>query len=665
MIDVVENCWIPLDDGTRLAAKLWLPTTARDRPVPAILEYLPYRKNDGTAQGDPVRHAFFAAHGYAGVRVDLRGSGDSDGLLFDEYHAQEALDGVAVIAWLARQPWCNGRVGMIGISWGGFNALQIAACRPAALGAIITVASTDDRYADDVHYLGGAILAREALTWAATFTSIVARPPDPRWQGAAWRSRWLERIDALPHYAALWLQHQTRDDYWRQGSVCEDFGAITCPVYAVGGWADAYTNAVPRLLAGLNAPRKGLIGPWAHNWPNVARPQPAIGFLSECVRWWDHWLKGIDSGIMAEPMLRVWLQEAVAPASSHRARPGRWVAEAAWPAPADRIVLHTLALAGQGLVTVAARPAPGDWQRVVATGFGHGQDSGNWCPFGARGDLAPDQRAEDGRATTFDASPARTPVDLLGQTELQLELAVDQPDGAIVARLCDIAPDGTSLLIARAALNLTHRHGHVQPEALTPGATYTVTLRFDFAGHTLAAGHHWRLALATSYWPMLWPAATMATLHISAGELRLPIRLPNPRDARLAPFAPPDGAAPQPATQLATASARRIQSYQVATGEHRLEVGTDQGRIKFEHGLETAVTSRDAFSIRDHEPLSARVEASRSFAFQRDAWQVAVTIDASITCDADALLVEQSLRATEGGRQIRARHWLARIPRQP
>ena len=686
MVEVIEHCWIPLRDGTRLAAKLWLPDTARTKAVPAILEYLPYRKSDGTAQGDPVRHAFFAAHGYVGARVDLRGTGDSDGLMFDEYHEQELRDGMEVIAWLAGQPWCNGRVGMIGISWGGFNALQLAARRPPALGAIISVAGTDDRYADDVHYLGGNVLARDALTWPTSFTSILARPPDPRWQGAphhdrwrdgwrdGWRDSWLARLDAMPHYAALWLQHQTRDDYWRHGSVRENYADIKCPVYVVGGWSDAYKNAVPRLLEGLSAPRKGLIGPWAHNWPNQARPQPAIGFLTECLRWWDEWLKGIDTGIMAEPMLRAWLQDRVSPAQIHKMRPGRWVSETAWPPEAARFVMRRYALSANGLIapitndTSEAHTAAtaATWERVASTVLSHGLDGGAWCPFGMRGDFPADQRAEDGRSLSFASPPNRSSMDVLGHIELRVMLSCDQPNGALVARLCDVAPDGTSLLVTRGMLNLCLRNSDAHNEPLYPGTNYEVKLHFDFAGHTIAAGHHWQLALAPSYWPMIWPMPKPVTLHITNGELCIPERVPNSADTNLAPFAPPDGAAALPVVQLSSPAGNRAQSLNVFTAEQRITQISEQGRVRFPDGLETTASSRDEFIIRADDPNSARLEAARTFTMQRDSWQVAVTIEASISTDEDgAFVAEQTLTATERGRHVRKRHWRARIPRLP
>ncbi|HEY5738795.1 MAG TPA: CocE/NonD family hydrolase, partial [Gammaproteobacteria bacterium] len=299
-IEEIENLYIPLADGTRLAARLWLPTDARRDPVPAILEYIPYRKRDFMRLRDEPIHRYYAGHGYAAIRVDLRGSGDSEGLLEDEYLPREQLDALEVIDWLAAQPWCDGKVGMTGISWGGFNALQVAAHRPPALRAIITLCASDDRYADDAHFMGGCLL-NENQIWGTAFFANNALPPDPALAGDRWREMWLRRLEANRPFPALWLRHQRRDDYWKQGSVCEDFSRIGCAVYAVGGWADGYSNAVPRLLAGLECPRKGLIGPWAHTFPHNGIPGPAIGYLQEALRWWDHWLKGSDDGIMDEP----------------------------------------------------------------------------------------------------------------------------------------------------------------------------------------------------------------------------------------------------------------------------------------------------------------------------------------------------------------------------
>jgi putative CocE/NonD family hydrolase len=386
----IDHAWIPLAAGTRLGARMWLPEDAEQDPVPAVLEYIPYRKGDGTAQRDEPRHAYVAGHGYAVLRVDLRGTGESDGLLHDEYLPREQQDALEVLRWIAAQRWCTGAVGMFGISWGGFNGLQVAAHRPPELKAVISLCSTDDRYADDVHYRGGAVLALEMLSWGASMLSFNAIAPDPEVAGAGWRDAWLERIDNVEPYEYEWLRHQRRDDYWRQGSVCEDFGAIACPVYAIGGWADGYSEAVLRLVAGLGPPSKGLIGPWSHAFPDDVEPGPAIGFLQECLRWWDTWLKGEDTGIAEEPILRVWMQEPVAPAARHRERPGRWVAERAWPSPEIRE--HRLALADGVL---AAEPHPHDHRLEISTDLLCGLDGGVWCATAAR----PTPRSTSARTT--------------------------------------------------------------------------------------------------------------------------------------------------------------------------------------------------------------------------------------------------------------------------
>ena len=322
-IRIVDPVWIPLSDGSRLCARMWQPVDAERTPVPAILEYLPYRKDDVTAADDALYHPYFAARGYAAVRVDIRGSGDSDGVLTDEYSAQEQEDALEVLAWIADQPWCTGTVGMMGISWSGFNSLQVAARRPPQLGAIIAACSSDDRYDNDVHYYGGLPLGYYLMPWSSVMLAFNARPPDPAIVGERWRDMWRARLEANPHLIETWLAHQHRDDYWRQGSVCEDYDAIECAVLAVGGWADAYVDAIPRLLEHLTCPCQAIIGPWGHQWPQLGVPGPAIGFLQEAVRWWDHWLKGIDNGVMTEPILRAWMQEPARAGRDDLERPGR------------------------------------------------------------------------------------------------------------------------------------------------------------------------------------------------------------------------------------------------------------------------------------------------------------------------------------------------------
>ena len=402
----LEHVWIPMSDGVRLSARIWMPENAQASPVPAILEYIPYRKRDGTRVWDEPRHRYWAGHGYACIRLDIRGTGDSEGLITDEYARQEQDDAVEAIAWIAAQPWCAGKVGMTGISWGGFNALQVAARRPPALRAIITHCSTDDRYADDVHYMGGCPLI-DNFFWGSAFFMLMARPGDPEIQGRRWRDQWMERLEHWePVAATIWQRHPQRDRYWKHGSVCENHADIECAVYAVGGWNDGYSNAVPRLLAHLECPKKGLVGPWGHKYPHDAIPGPSIGFLQHALRWWDHWLKDEDTGIMDESEYTVWLDEPQAPLACLPMSKGRWVAEPAWPSP--NIDPRTLFLNADGLAATSGPVAVLEHRSPETIGAG----GGVWCPYGLGGsspDLPVDQREDDAKSLCFEAAPLVRP----------------------------------------------------------------------------------------------------------------------------------------------------------------------------------------------------------------------------------------------------------------
>jgi putative CocE/NonD family hydrolase len=646
----IDHTWIRLADGTRLAARIWLPEDAERDPVPAILEYIPYRKGDAFAARDSRHHHWFAGHGYAGVRVDLRGSGDSDGILVDEYLDTEQDDAVEVIAWLAAQPWCTGAVGMMGISWGGFNALQVAARRPPALEAVVSMCASDDRYADDVHYVGGCVLGVDMLPWAATMLTLCAMPPDPAAVGDGWRDTWLERMEHTPAMVEAWLRHQRRDDYWRHGSVCEDYGAIEAAVYAVGGWADGYSNAIPRLMEGLPGPRKGLIGPWSHAFPYDGQPGPAIGFLQECLRWWDHWLKGSDTGIMDEPLLRVWMQDPVPPADYYAERPGRWVTEPAWPPPA---------------VVEQERSLPGAFPMSHRSAETTGADAGAWCPDGGHGDWPPDQRAEDERSLALTFPPLAERLEILGFPEVVLVASVDRPGALVAVRLCAVAPDGASLLLTRGLLNLTHRDGHAESCPLEPWRLYEVRVRLDAIAHAIPAGHRPRLSVSTAYWPWAWPSPEPATLTLYEGSrLILPVRRPQFGDEP-PPFGPPEWAEPLEVEVLAPGATSRTHTHDPETGAHELVFDWDVGghRRLVDSGIDMEDTNVSSYRIVDGDPLSAEVEVRCSSALGRGAWRTRVETHSHMTSTATEFLVTQHLDAYEDEEPVYSRSWELAIPR--
>ena len=656
----IDPVWIPLSDGCRLAARLWLPEGAEERSVPAIIEYLPYRRGDGTATRDAVNQLYLAEHGYACLRIDIRGSGDSDGFFDDEYSPQEQADCVEAIAWIARQPWCNGAVGMWGISWGGFNSLQVAAHRPPALKAVITVCSTDDRYADDTHYMGGCLLLGN-LNWGANMFAIATKPPDPRVVGERWCDVWLERLERIPHLVSMWTAHQRRDAYWEQGSVCEDYSAIKCAVFAVGGWADSYTNAIPRLLAGLKAPKLGMIGPWGHAYAHEARPGPAIGFLQESLRWWDHWLKGRDTGIMSEPLLRAWMQEAVPPATWYEEIPGRWVAEAEWPSPDINARAFYLTRAGT-LVETAAEDAPVSISSPQTIGVG----SGAWCPYGMPGDLPTDQRIDDGQAVVFETGPFSERVELLGAPRMAANISADRPNALLVARLSLVAPDGAATRISYGVLNLTHRDSHAEPSPLVPGRRYRISLKLNDVGQVVPPGYRLRLALSNAYWPTIWPSPQKATVTVHTGQSRLdlPVRPPREGDKYIRPFEPPEGSAPLETSVTRPPSRERSAQVDLTGGHLTVVSFKDRGAERIiQSGIETDNEGIETYAISVDDPLSARAEMRWRTGLARGDWRIRTETSTVQTATESTFLITTSLDAYEGDTRIFSRSWTVEILR--
>ncbi len=657
----VENIWIPMRDGKKLAGRLWLPDTAQEQPVPAILEYIPYRKRDFTRIRDSMMHPYVAGHGFACVRVDLRGSGDSDGVLTDEYLPQELEDGCAVIAWLAEQPWCNGKVGMIGISWGGFNGLQIAAMRPQALRAVISVCSTDDRYSDDIHHMGGCLLG-DNLSWASVMFSYNSLPPDPLIVGDRWREMWHQRLNGSGLWLETWMRHQRRDEYWRHGSICEDYSAIECPVMAVSGWADGYSNAVFRLLEHLRVPRKGLIGPWSHKYPHIAAPGPAIGFLQESLRWWDTWLKEKDRGVLQEPMFRVWMQDSVPPTSSYEVRPGRWVAEPEWPSPNIRATRFVLAQGGLRPLGEQVAETEISIQSPLTVGL----FAGKWCSYAAGPDLAHDQRQEDGGALVFDSEPLNESLEILGSVKVDLDLSSNEPLAMIALRLSDVAADGKATRVTYGLANLTHRCSAEHPDQLERGQSYRVSVALNHVAQVLPAGHRIRIALSTSYWPLAWPPPKPVELTIQTGNfvVELPVRQRRPEDAELRPFERPESAVPDASTILEPEHHNWLVHRDLADDVSTLEVINDKGLIILEDiNLEVENRVFETYSSRADDFTSVRGETKAIRRLRRGDWEIKTVAQTILTCSETHFRIDADLDAYEADSRVFCRSWQINIPR--
>ncbi|WP_209507938.1 MULTISPECIES: CocE/NonD family hydrolase [unclassified Ruegeria] len=650
--EVIETVWIPMPDGARLAARLWLPRSARTTPVPCVLEYIPYRRRDRTRMRDESMHPHFAAAGYASIRVDIRGYGDSDGIPEDEYSHQEIQDGHDIIQWIAAQDWCDGNVGMFGKSWGAYNAFQVAATRPPALKAIAPVMGTDDRWREDIHFYGGC-LANDNFWWGSIMQLYNAMPPDPEIVGAdRWIDMWRARLEGVEFWPAMWLEHQTHDDMWRRGSICENYADVDVPVYFFGGWMDLYRDTPFRIAEHLSGPVKILMGPWAHLYPQEGVPGPRVDFVGEVIRFWDHWLKGIDTGLMDELPLRFFLQDSAAPSGTHVHREGRWIEEPSWPSPNVQdqpLWLNdgTLdASAGSGGVMAVCSPQ------------NFGAAAGDMCSFAIPGDMAADCRIEAAGALQFKAEPLEKPVDILGQPSVDLTVSADRTQGFVAALLVDEAPDGAQTLIARGFCNLTHRISDTEPVPITPGEDMHVTVPLYGTGYRVLAGHRIVLQIASAYWPVLWPAPEPVTLTIRPGTSRLILPVRSQRDDAPAPRPLPEPQRPDVAprkTNVRSGSMERSVHTDLTNGgvTHRyfLDGGVfgPVGDIRLDDtGTVLSDMSDRRYTIQPGAPLSAVATMEQTAGFDREGWSAKIWTHSEQRATATEFHLTARLKAWSG-----------------
>ena len=645
---------ITLSDSTRLSTRLWKPVDAGDKPVPAILEFLPYRKRDGTTARDALTHPYFAQRGYACARVDMRGNGDSYGLMEDEYSQQELDDAVEVIQHLAAQPWCNGSVGMMGISWGGFNSLQVAAMTPPELKAIITLCSTVDRYADDIHYKGGCLL-NENLGWGATMWSYSSRAPDPALR-EDWREMWLDRLENEPFLPSTWLRHQTRDEYWKHGSVCEDFSAIKAKVLVLGGWGDAYKNTASNIVENIEG-AKGIMGPWVHKYPHFAIPEPRIGFLQEALRWWDKWLKGVETGVEDDPDLRLYQMDGVRPQTWYTERAGRWVSQtperdAKVDRPFAEYFLNHDGLGEQrGLLDV-----------TVSSPQDCGADSGEYCAIWLGPEMPGDQRRDDALSATWDSDALSADMQITGAPQITLKLSSDQATAKIAVRLNHIHPDGASTRITYGVLNLCHRDGHEVSSPLPLNEAITATLNLDQCAYTVPAGHRLRISISNSYWPLLWPSPVSTILNIHEGTVQIP--LVNEVAGHTVAFPPPEAADPWQTKTIREGTNSRRQETDLNTGIVHLHIEDDFGKIRdADHGLINGSIAREHWQIHPDDPLSAKGTCHWTDELERKDIKLRTEARCEMWSDPDHFYLNAKIEAFENDRRIYKRDVSDKIPR--
>jgi uncharacterized protein len=498
----VVTTHIPMRDGVKLAATLYMPADLqRGEHIPALLEYLPYRKDDDQITEDYRHQTYFARHGYVGVRVDIRGFGNSEGAVPSrEYSVREQEDAEQVIAWLARQPWSNGNVGMLGKSWGGFNAIQMAMRHPPALKAILANAATEALFTEDVHYMDG-ILHLDEFEVAMDLDQGRSGAPE----FALDEDTLSKRMDSPP-WSLDYFRHQRDGAFWQ--APVHKLEDIRIPCFLIGGLQDGYRNSIARMLERVHAPVQAWLGPWNHAWPNESIYGPKVEWRDQAVRWFDHWLKGIDNGVERDPRLVIYQQHSHRPGGEPQDIPGEWRAES-WPP--QGLNPQRWFLAPNHELGRAPAEAATDTLRYVPSA---GAAAGFWW-----GELLGDQRPVDAYSLVYDSEPLAEPLSILGHAQATLRAAASAPLADWVVRLEDVAPDGQVTAITGAGLNGAQRDSLAHPAPLEPEKEYALNITLYLTSWVWERGHRIRVAVSNAQWPMFWPTPYAMTTSLRLGAL--------------------------------------------------------------------------------------------------------------------------------------------------
>ncbi len=654
----MQEAWIPMRDGIRLAADVYLPTGGRaGERFPVLLEYLPYRKTEAR-DGSQALYSYFVQRGYAVARVDIRGTGNSEGRLIPhEYSEVEQADGEVVIDWLSRQPFSTGKVGMFGISWGGFNSIHMAMRNPPALKAIIAVDATDDLYQDDVHFMDG-MMHVDSWEMGQDLRNLLPGAPEYRID-----DRYFEDRFDTPPWMLTYKKQQRDGPFWKRTALKERYDSIRIPTFVIGGWYDGYRDSVPRMLEHLKAPIKAIVGPWHHAYPHDAYPKPQMEWRHEAVRWFDHWMKSRDTGIMDEPRFAVFVRNWHRPGPVLEEVSGEWRFEDGWPI---RRVRERILYPQSNHMLADAAPAPDVQQlRYVPT---TGIEAGG--PVMWFGDVAPDQRPTDAFSLVYDTEPLPADLEVLGLPRAILSVSADAPRANWFARLSDVAPDGTVTQVAAAGFNGTHRLSAENPAPIEPGREFTLEIELHFTSWVFPKGHRIRLAINNALWPMIWPTPHPFTssLHLGGAEpsrVALPVA---PHEDRPRPkFLPP--AADPVVERYRSLQDRTISGY----GEiARIERDTGRGstRVFAPNGSGTEYpwgTQRFTESIvheaRDDDPASTSMKGEYTITVALKDRTLVWESEVEMRSDAESFHYLNKRRLLQDGELVREKTWQDTIPR--
>lgn len=644
----IRGVRVPMRDGVELAAAITRPDA--EGQFPAIMSYHPYRGTMAAQPPESYRH--LAQRGYVMVHFDVRGTGNSAGFTTDIYSPDEIQDGCDMVEWIAAQPWCDGNVGMWGISYPGVVCWQVAMHSPPHLKCIIVRSGCDDVYSEWTNP-GGSPRPFMYQTYSPLMTTYNCGPPDLELCGDQWADIWNQHLEHNVPWGIGFITHRLNGPYWQSRSVRPDYDRVKCPVFVIGGWADWYATALLRAFSHLQVPKRALVGPWSHFWPEDGIPGPRIDGLRECQRWFDHWLKGIDTGLLDEPPVTLFIREYSPPASFILQDKGSWRCEKDWPLPRTQDTPMYLHPGGQLTPQPHAEEACDEYVYNPAVGVAAGLHGGGARPGWH---LPADQRPDEALSLTYTTPPLEEDLEIVGNPLAHLYVSSSAEIAYFSAKLCDVAPDGTSLLINKGSLNATRRDSHEHPQALEPGKLYELEIEMLAVAYKFQAGHRLRLDLACADFQNAWPTPLPATNTIYYGTQR-PSQIVLP----VAPVQHPR--LPEPNLQP---SARPLPALEdIAKPQHTIthDLINQTTTTAFEDNRGSGVL-RASFTVSARNPAEAVATASYHHDYSTPTLPVEIETQCTTTSDETTFRHLIQVQATVNGKPHFQKSWSVSVPRE-
>jgi predicted acyl esterase len=657
LVIVTTGVRVTMRDGVELNVRITRPD-ALGR-FPAVMEYQPYRR---LAAALPVYHdeyppvvPYLAERGYAVVQYDVRGTGSSTGFSTEIYSPKERQDGYDMIGWIAAQPWCTGAVGMIGKSYSAVVQWQVAVQRPPALKAIVVRSANDDVYTEFTNP-GGCIRPWIFENYAPLMNALNFAPPDPTLVGDRFAEIWAERLEKSEPWSLGYIRNTLHGSYWREQSLAPGFDRVQCAVLLIEGWADWYATAELRALQRLSAPRKVLIGPWGHYYPEEkqAFPGPRIDSRREYLKWFDHWLKGIDTGVMAEPPVTVFVRSWQQPALLCLEDAGEWRNEAAWPPARVRQTPMYLGDDGRLIGTAPAEAGASSYEYRPSVGITTGRRGlGSTTPWA----MPIDQRLDEGYSVLFTSETLTEIVELLGEPEAVLHVSSTAEVAYFHVKLCDVAPDGASRLISDGGLLATHRNSHEAPEALVPGQIYQLRIPLRHCAYGIAPDHRLRVAIASAEFQNAWPTGQLArnTIH-RGGQYASCVTLPIAPPARK-PLPGPIFAASPHATPPMEALARPEYAF-------HLDLVNDTVTCELRAPPGGRTTNHSRYAVSNRDPARTVIDASATHVAVHPTLDIRIDATCQTASDATSYTHLSTLEITVNGKQYFHKGWSVSVPRR-